>query len=397
MQDKIAALVARHTTDIVALRRHFRAHPELGTKEFATQAKIIETLTALGLEPVKLSGTGVIADIKGGAGRTVALRADIDALPQQDECGQSYASTNPGVSHACGHDGHTAALLGTAMVLTALRDKIPGTVRLLFQPSEEMLPGGALGMIAAGALAGVDNIVGAHLWPSIPVGKMQISRDRMMASANAFRIAVNGKGGHGSMPHLAVSPILVGTELVAAINAIVGCNTSPLETVALTVGSFQSGEAENTIPEKATIKGTLRCFDERLRDGIFDRIEKLCRHIGEANGADVALEKVIGYPPLINDDAVADSVIAAGREVLGADGVDVAGPVLASEDYAFYLQEVPGAFMFVGAGNPEKGCGYPLHHPKFDFDEQALPFLIRLMSAAALKLLAIRDQAGEEK
>jgi amidohydrolase len=189
------------------------------------------------------------------------------------------------------------------------------------------------------------------------------------------------------MPHLAVNPILVGTEIVAAVNAIVGCNTSPLETVALTIGTFQSGEAENTIPEKAMIKGTLRCFDEQLRDDALGRIENLSRHIAAANGAEVTVEKVIGYPPLINDPAVADVVIAAGREALGDDKVDVAGPVLASEDFAFYTREVPGAFMFVGAGDPAKGPVYPPHHPKFDFAEQALPNLVRLMAGAALKLL----------
>ncbi len=387
MHDAIAALAQKHFPAVVALRRHFHAHPELGGREFATQAKIIETLAAIGLKPVKLSGTGVIADIAGGPGKTVALRADIDALPQQDECGQPYASTVAGVAHACGHDGHTAALLGAAMVLVQLKDKIPGTVRLLFQPSEEVLPGGALGMIAAGALAGVDSIVGAHLWTGVPTGRMQIARGRMMASANAFRIDVNGKGGHGSMPHLAVNPILVGSEIVAALSAIVGCNTNPLETVALTIGAFQSGEAENTIPDKATIKGTLRCFDEQLRDDILARIETLATHIAAANGAGVAVEKIVGYPPLVNDPAAADRIIAAGREILGQDNVDVAGPVLASEDFAFYLREIPGAFMFVGAGNPAAGPVYPPHHPRFDFDEQALPILVRLMAGSALRLL----------
>lgn len=389
MHAQIATLAAKHHPDMIALRRHLHAHPELGGQEYATQAKIIEVLTALGLKPVKASGTGVLAEIKGpAAGKTVVLRADIDALPQQDECGRPYASTIPGVAHACGHDGHTAALLGIAMVLTALRDKLPGTVRLLFQPSEEMLPGGALGMIEAGALAGADAIVGAHLWTPVPTGRIQIARGRMMASANAFRIAVNGKGGHGSMPHLAVNPILVGSEIVAAVNAIAGCNTDPLETVVLSIGSFQGGEAENTIPDKAMIKGTLRCFDEQLRDDILGRIEKLGRLIGEANGAAVTVEKVIGYPPLINDPAVADVVIAAGREALGDDLVDVAGPVLASEDFAFYTRKIPGAFMFVGAGNPAKGAVYPPHHPNFDFDEDALPVAVRLMAGAACKLLA---------
>ncbi len=387
MHKKIAALAAQNHPAVVALRRHFRAHPELGGQEFATQAKIIETLAALGLEPALAGGTGVIAAIKGAAGgKTVALRADIDALPLRDECGRPYASTVDGVCHACGHDGHTAALLGVAMALTALRDEFRGTVRLLFQPSEEILPGGALGMIGDGALDGVDSIIGAHLWPTAPLGKLHISRGRMMASADAFRITVHGKGGHGSMPHRAVNPILVGTEIVAAVNAIAGCNIDPLEPVALTVGSFQGGEAENIIPDKATIKGTLRCFDGQLRHAVLDRIEKICRHLGAANGAEVAVEKVIGYPPLINNPAVAAQVMAAGGEALGADGVEEAPPVLASEDFARYLEKAPGAFMFIGAAAPGQAA-YPLHHPRFDFDEQALAFAVEIMAGAALRLL----------
>jgi amidohydrolase len=387
MLEKIRTLTAKHHPAVVALRRHFRAHPELGGKEFATREKVVEILTTLGLEPTRAGGTGVVADIKGAAGgKTVALRADMDALPLKDECGQPYASTVDGVAHACGHDGHTAALLGVAMVLTELRDQFRGTVRLLFQPSEEILPGGSLGMIGDGALAGVDRILGAHLWPTAPVGKLHISRGRMMASANAFRITVRGKGGHGSMPHRAVNPILVGTEIVAALSAIVGCNIDPLETVVLSVGSFQSGEAENIIPDKASIKGTLRCFDGQLRYAVLDRIEKLCRHIGEANGAEVDVEKVIGYPPLINDSAVAEQVMAAGGEVLGADGVEETPPALASEDFAHYLEKVPGAFMFIGAGAPGQTV-YPLHHPRFDFDEKALVYTVEIMAGAALKLL----------
>lgn len=387
MQNKIRTLAGKHHPAVVALRRHFRTHPELGGQEFATREKIVEILTSLGLEPARAGGTGVVADIKGAAGgKTVALRADIDALPLRDECGRPYASTVDGVCHACGHDGHTAALLGVAMALAALRDQFRGTVRLIFQPSEEILPGGSLGMIEGGALVGVDCIVGAHLWPTAPLGKLQISRGRMMASANAFRITVHGKGGHGSMPHRAVNPILVGAEIVAAVNAIVGCTVDPLETVVLSVGSFQSGEAENIIPDKASIKGTLRCFDGQLRYAVLDRIEKICRSIGEANGAEVAVEKVIGYPPLINDPAVAEQVMVAGREALGADGVEETPPSLASEDFAHYLEKVPGAFMFIGAAAPGQAV-YPLHHPRFDFDEQALAFAVEIMAGAALRLL----------
>lgn len=189
------------------------------------------------------------------------------------------------------------------------------------------------------------------------------------------------------MPHLAVSPILTGTEIVAALHAIPGCNTDPLETLALTVGCFQSGEAENIIPDKALIKGTLRCFDETLRYATLDRIETLCRHICEANGAGLSLEKVIGYPPLINDPVTADKVIEAGVAALGKDGVEVTGPVLACEDFAHYLTKLPGAFVFIGAGTPGQ-TGYPLHHPRFDFDEQALAVGVEVMASAALHLLA---------
>jgi amidohydrolase len=388
MQNNIAALVAKHQPAVVALRRHFRAHPELGGREYATRDKVIAELKALGLQPVPAGETGVTAEITGApGGGTVAVRADMDALPLSDECGQPYASTVDGVCHACGHDGHTAILLGVAKVLAEMKDSFRGTVRLLFQPSEEILPGGALGMIEAGALAGVDRIIGAHLWPTLPAGKIQLARGRMMASATAFRITVLGRGGHGSMPHLAVSPILAGTEIVAALHAIPGCNTDPLETLALTVGCFQSGEAENIIPDKALIKGTFRCFDENLRYATLDRIETLCRHICEANGAGFSLEKVIGYPPLITDPAVADKIIEAGIAALGKDKVEVTGPVLASEDFAHYLTKLPGAFVFIGAGTPGQ-TGYPLHHPRFDFDEQALAVGVEVMASAALRLLA---------
>ncbi|HWR39970.1 MAG TPA: amidohydrolase [Patescibacteria group bacterium] len=388
MREKIKALARERHAEIVALRRHFRAHPELSAKEYRTQEKVMEFLTGLGLQPVKACGTGVVAEIKGTKpGRLIALRADMDALPIPDECGQAYASKNSGVCHACGHDGHMAMLLGAAAVLTQLKDEMNGSIRLLFQPSEEQFPGGALGMIEAGGLEGVSEIIGAHLWPAYPAGKMAVARGRMMASASVFHITVQGKGGHSSMPHQAVSPILTGTQIVTAINSIVGCNVDPLEQVALAVCVFQGGEAVNIIPEKVEIKGTLRCFDEEIRQSVFQRIEKICRNLCEANDAGFTLEKLIGYPALINSPGPAARLLAAGAEMLGDEGVEVMTPVLACEDFAYYLEKIPGAFMFIGTANEKEATRYPLHHPRFDLDETALRYGVEVLANSAVHLL----------
>lgn len=388
----IKALAEKHYPAVVALRRHFHANPELGGQEVASQEKIIAVLQDLGLNPQRIAGTGVLAEIHGAAaGEIIAIRADMDALPVQDACGQPYQSSVAGICHACGHDGHMAMLLGVAMVLVEMREQLPGSVRLLFQPSEEKFPGGALSMIEAGALAGVAKIIGAHLWQTVPVGKLAIAYDRMMASAAMFRITVQGHGGHSSMPHRTVNPILAGTELVTALNAIAGCNSDPLETVALSVGVFQSGEAENIIPDTAAIGGSVRCLDEQVRQDVFSRIETICRGICQANDATYSLEKIFGYPAVINNSAIAAKIVAAGGEVLGKAAVEIMRPAMAAEDFAYYLQKIPGALMFVGAGNSERGIVFPQHHPQYDIDEQALLNGVEVMVNAAFKLL---DTAG---
>ncbi|MGL5513164.1 MAG: amidohydrolase, partial [Sporomusa sp.] len=228
MGQDITAATEKCRDYVLELRRHFRTWPELSTEEFKSQEKIMDELAKLGLEPRKIANTGVIADIIGGfPGRTIAVRADMDALALEDECGQVYQSKNPGVCHGCGHDGHMAMLLGIARVLCEVRGEIAGTVRLLFQPSEERYPGGALAMIAGGALEGVDAIIAAHLWQPIPVGTLGISYGRMMAQPGGFAITIQGKGGHASMPHQAVDPIRVGMQISQAINSITGCNMDP--------------------------------------------------------------------------------------------------------------------------------------------------------------------------
>lgn len=388
MINAVKAMVEKNHPTIVDLRRHFHANPELSGQEFATQEKVMNVLLSLGLNPKRIAGTGVMVDVQGGmAGEIIAIRADMDALPVQDECNQAYQSTVAGVCHACGHDGHTAMLLGVAMVLSELRDKLNGTVRLLFQPSEEKIPGGALGMIEAGALNGVSRIIAAHLWQPLPVGKMTIAQDRMMASVAVFKIVIQGRGGHSSMPQQAINPILVGTEIVAALNAIAGCNADPLETVALSVGAFHSGEAENIIPDVAIIKGSLRCFDEQVRMDVFRRIEQICKGICLANEATYEFEKTLGFPAVINHSAVVEDIVDAGVKVLGKDHVEIMRPAMAAEDFAYYLQKKPGALLFVGAGNPGKGIVYPHHHPRFDIDEQAMQYGVEILVQTALNFL----------
>ena len=367
----------------------------MSTKEFTTQGKIVAELTALGLAPVKAAGTGVIADIKGTRpGRTVAVRADMDALPLQDECGQPYQSQNPGVCHACGHDGHMAMLLGLAKTLLPLRDEWAGTVRLIFQPSEEIPPGGATAMIEQGFLDGVDAIVGAHLWQPLPVGQLGLTYGRMMAQPGSFDITIQGKGGHGSTPHTAVDPILVGSQVVQALHTIVSRNIDPLEPVVVSIGVFKAGHIRNIIPETARIEGTIRVFDTEMLRAIHRRVEQIVKGVCAAHGAEYQLATTCSYPPVVNDAAVTGTVWQAGATVLGEAGVSEVKPVLGAEDFSYYLQKIPGAFMFIGAGNAAKGIVHPHHHPKFDIDEDAMVYGVEILARSAIDLLAAELRTG---
>lgn len=384
----IKALVKKHHPAVVELRRHFHAHPELSTKEFNTQKRIMEELKALDIAVRPAANTGVIGELTGVApGRTVAIRADIDALNIQDQCGKPWQSQNPGVCHACGHDGHTAMLLGTAKVLSELRREFTGTVRFLFQPTEERFPGGAMAMIKDGAVDGVDAIIGGHLWQPLRVGTIGLTYGRLMAAPDEFTIIVQGRGGHGSMPEQTVDPILTGAQIVLALNTIVSRNIDPREPVVLSLGMFQSGDVFNVIPDTALLRGTVRSFDKELRLSIFARIEQIVQGICASTGATYSFDKYLGYPPVINNAAVARVLAEAGREALGEQGVLEVLPFMGAEDFSYYLEKVPGAFMFIGDSNVEKGINYPQHHPKYDIDEDALANGMETMIRAALKLL----------
>ena len=388
MSISIHELVEKQKNYVIHLRRHFRSFPELGGQEFETQKKIIKELKAMGLAPRIAAGTGVIVDINGGRpGKTIAIRADMDALPIQDEVEQPYCSKNAGCCHACGHDGHTAMLLGIGKIFTAIRPDLAGTIRLLFQPSEERYPGGALAMIADGALEEVDAVIGAHLWQPLEVGTMGLTYGPMMASPDEFTITIKGFGGHGSMPHQTVDPLYVGAQIVLALKTITGNNVSANELAVLSLGMFKAGDIFNVIPDSAVLKGTVRTFSQAIRETIFDAAQRICDGICAAAGATNNLEIYYGFPPVINDPAIAKIVAQAGETIVGEQAVLELKPSMVGEDFSYYQQKVPGCFMFIGVGNKDKDIIYPHHHPKFDMDEDALSYGIEIMTVSALMLL----------
>ena len=360
--------------EMVKWRRYLHQHPELSFHEKETSAWIADKLRAFGCEiQTGVGGYGIIATIKGSLpGPLIALRADIDALPIQDEKECDYASKMQGVMHACGHDGHTATLLAIAKFYYEHRERLSGQRRLIFQPAEEVTPGGAIEMIRAGALDGVDVVYGVHLWTPLPYGSASSKPGAFMSAADEFIIDIEGKGGHGGLPHNAVDSIIVGSALVQGLQSIVSRNVNPLHPAVLTIGSFQAGTTNNIIAEKCQLKGTVRSFDETTRFMIHDRLETFIRHTCGMYGADHSYHMRIGYPPVVNDDKEAARFFSVAPAIFGEEGTREAEAITVAEDFSYYLLEKPGCFMFVGAGNPDCGAVYSHHHPRFDFDERAM-------------------------
>lgn len=378
--------LAQHE-QLIAWRRHFRQHPELSGQERATQQYVFEALQGMGLEPRKVAGTGVVAEIVGSRpGKRVALRADMDALAVQDELDKPYRSQQAGVSHACGHDAHMAILLATAKALVTVRALLAGTVRLLFQPSEECFPSGAQALLTAGALVGVDSILGLHVWRDVPAGKASVLPGPMMAAPDEFILLVQGRGGHGSMPHQTVDPIWTGAQIVNALKSITASLVNPAAQSVVSVGLFKAGEVFNVIPDTALIKGTVRTFDEGLRTEIHGHIERICRGICQTMGAGCQLEIIKGFAPVINDAVVAEVVAEAVEQALGETGLYDMQPVMGGEDFSCYLEHIPGAFFFLGIGNEQSDIVYPHHHPRFDVDETILSKGAEIMLRAAWRL-----------
>ncbi|MDK8180857.1 amidohydrolase [Paenibacillus sp. UMB4589-SE434] len=383
-----------HFDEMVEWRRYLHRHPELSYEEANTSDYIAEKLTSFGI-PIKrnIGGHGVVGIVKSGEGNVIALRADMDALAIQDGKQCDYRSTVPGVMHACGHDGHTATLLAVARLLQEHRDKWRGEVRLLFQPAEEVSPGGAQAMIKDGALQGVQSIYGVHLWTPLPAGKIATRPGPMMAAVDDFFLTIHGKGGHAGMPHACIDAVVIGAALVQQLQTIVSRNVSPLESAVISVGSLQAGTTQNVIADCAILKGTVRSFDPTIRSLLRTRVESMIEHTCAMYDAEYELEYRIGYPALVNDKAEAERVLRVAAACFGEAAVHTAEMMMPAEDFAYYNKVVPGCFIFVGAGN-EQNCRYPHHHPMFDFEESAMlqaGQLLLAMAFDALKVTRVSD------
>ncbi|MGO4110228.1 M20 metallopeptidase family protein [Paenibacillus sp. YAF4_2] len=376
--------------DMVRWRRHLHQNPELSFQEVHTSRWIAEQLKAFGCEVLEgVGGHGLLVTIKGDLpGPVVALRADIDALPIQDEKDCEYRSKVPGVMHACGHDGHTAALLAVACYYQQHKAELAGERRLLFQPAEEQTPGGAVRMIEDGVLEGVDAIYGVHLWAPIPFGATSTKPGPFMAAADEFTLEIIGLGGHGGMPHKTVDTIVIGSSLVQAVQSIVGRNVDPLKPAVITIGSFQAGTTNNVIAERCVMKGTVRTFDEETRQLTHARLEQIINHTCSMHGAKFDYHMRIGYPPVVNDEKEASRFFRVSGELFGEANTIQSEAMMVAEDFSYYLEQVPGCFMFVGAGNEEVGATFAHHHPRFDIDERGMVHSAQLLIQMAEDFVA---------
>jgi amidohydrolase len=370
---------------LVEWRRDFHRHPETAFQEHRTSSVVRAFLEATGIEVRACGGTGLRGVLRGGRpGRTVALRADMDALPVAEIAEHDFPSHNPGVMHACGHDGHMAILMGAARILAARRETLEGNVVFLFQPSEENPPGGAPLMVQEGALEGVDAIFGLHLWQPLPSGVVGIRAGAMMAQADEFEVTVQGRGGHASQPQLTVDPVVVASQIVVAAQTIVSRFTDPVEAAVVSFTTIHGGRIHNIIPDSVTMTGTVRTFEPAIQRAVKQRLGEVCEVTCRLFGATGDFRYTDGYPPLVNDAASIDLVGRVAAREFGAERCRTIAPVMGGEDFAYYLQHVPGAFVMLGIGDNRP---YPHHNARFDIDENVLPIGVRLMTAVALEMM----------
>lgn len=379
-----------------SLRRDLHMHPELGYREVRTGGIVAKELEALGIEVTKGVGrTGVVGLLEGSQpGPTLLLRFDMDALPIIEETNASYASLTPGCMHACGHDGHVAIGLTVAKILHAHRDQLAGSIKFCFQPSEEGTNGEEVGgnemMIRDGVLDApkVDLCLSLHIWNDKPLGWLGIAGGPVMAGAEMFTVKITGKGGHGAIPQQTIDPVVAAAQIINALQTIVARNVSPLETAVVSVTTVNSGTAFNVIPQTAELTGTLRTFDPTVRTKVIDRFEQIARGVGEAFGCRVDINIKRITPALINNKEIARTVQGAAQQLLPESDLDMSGFVtMGAEDMAFMLEKVPGCYFFVGSNDSSRQLDYGHHHPKFDFDEEALVRGTALMTAAAMDML----------
>lgn len=383
----IKALVEEIYEDVVRWRRDFHKYPELGRNEMRTKERIVEILRKSPVEiKENVGGYGVVALLRGAeAGDTIAFRADMDALPIVEINDKEFKSINEGVMHGCGHDGHMAILLGVIHVLCKVREHIKGNIKFIFQPAEELAPiGGAKLMIEEGVLENpkVSKIFGLHIWPGIEEGCIGIKEGAIMASSDPFTIEVKGKSGHASAPNEAIDGVVITANIVTALQTIVSRNVSPLETAVVTIGKMNSGKAYNVIADDGILEGTVRTLNNQVKKDIVNKMEVMVNNLCEAYGGYGKVYYQEGYPALINSKAEVEQVVKATEEALGEDKVTwVKNSAMGGEDFARYVEKVPGAFFWLGAGISE----YPIHHPKFDFNEEIMKDGIEIFVRLALQ------------
>ena len=393
MIQRIKQLAAAAFADTVALRQHLHAHPELSFNEFETAAFVTEQLKQLGLEPQSMATTGVVVLIEGRnpGSRTVALRGDMDALPILEQNDVPYKSTNPGVMHACGHDVHTSSLLGVARILAQLRNEFEGTVKLIFQPGEELVPGGASLMIKEGVLENPKpaSVLGQHVFPMLPAGQIGIRSGRYMASTDELYLTVRGKGGHGAMPDQNLDPVLVAAHIIVAAQQVVSRRVNPKIPTVLSFGKVIANGATNVIPNEVYIEGTFRALDEAWREEAHVILRKLVEGLAESMGATCELEIRRGYPCLDNEPELTARVRAAAEEYLGSENVIEIDQWMAAEDFAYYSQSANACFYRLGtrSANGDGRFAASVHTPTFDVDPKALEIGPGLMAWLALREL----------
>ena len=384
LKEKIRHLAKQYAPDFIAIRHHLHAHPELSYQEFETSKFVQQQLSRIGIPFEVMAGTGVVGLLKGSNAdsRVIALRADMDALPIEEENDIPYRSKNAGVMHACGHDVHTTVLLGAAKILHELKDEWEGTVKLIFQPGEEKNPGGASLMIREGVLKdpAPQAIFGLHVHPGLETGKLSFRGGMVMASADELYITIRGKGGHAAAPHLTVDTILVASHLVVALQQIISRNRNPLSPSVLSITSVQGGHTTNVIPSEVKLMGTFRAMDEEWRFRAHELIRKQATELVHSMGAEIDLHIDVGYPMVYNNEALDRVARSEAREFMGADRVLETEVRMGAEDFGYYTRQIPGCFYRLGVMNVEKGITSGVHTPRFNIDESAIEIGVGMMS-----------------
>lgn len=390
LKQTVLAKIDQLYEEMVELRRDFHMYPELSFKEERTARVIAEYQRSLGLEVrEQVGGHGVVATLRGGKqGKTVAIRADFDALPILEENDVPYKSKHPGVMHACGHDAHTAIALGISKALVDVQDELEGTVVFIHQHAEEQDPGGAKPMIEDGALDGVDAIFATHMENYLPVDHLWHSDQYILGASDDFEITIKGVGGHGAFPQDTTDVVQIGAQLINSLHQVVSRKVDPLKPAVLTIGSFQAGHKANVIPGEGKLEGTVRTFDENVRQDIAKWIRQVTEHTTQAFGADYEIDYQFGYPATKNDQAINQLLVKSAEAVLPKENIQSMEPNMGAEDFSYFTRKIPGTYFFTGSANEEKGFIYPYHHPKFDIDEKALLNGAKVLATAALDYLS---------